>query len=275
METRFKARFVPIGDSADKICGAQGCIDDTIQSTSAADLCIETVDPDGEVEHCHIACMRRWMHSVDGMNARGVLEFDESDATTAEMLRLLQRKQVDVETRRKEDAERAKQMAEDIEKVTAAQFHSLFDDDYEYPGDRVAEHGVPQDTLYTYISSTFVSGYLNYIGIFHALMFERYNKWGDNFQQQILDAMEDDPHCSYGRQGYDDIICLGETENSWWYVWLDRDVSDCCIGRISKEKVEREVLVAMIKKVAAECSKEYGVSGRMFELPPPTGWVTF
>lgn len=36
----------------------------------------------------------------------------------------------------------------------------------------------------------------------------------------------------------DDVIISGESENYYYYVWLDNDVSDCCICKISKAHYE-------------------------------------
>lgn len=55
-------------------------------------------------------------------------------------------------------------------------FKSIFDiflDHEEYPRG-VADRGVSEDTLYCYISNTFLNGFINYVKVVKAVMVERY-----------------------------------------------------------------------------------------------------
>ena len=47
----------------------------------------------------------------------------------------------------------------------AEDFWKLFSDSEDYP-DNLAERGVPQDTLYAYVSNTFLDGLINYTKVF-------------------------------------------------------------------------------------------------------------
>jgi len=117
-------------------------------------------------------------------------------------------------------------------------FWSLFKETEEYPKN-VAERGVPQDTLYKYISHTFLNGLINYVDEREAILIERY-----------------------------DIIIFASSENSWWFFWNDRDGLDCFIGRIDKTRISfdefKELFIKFLDK------ENY----RYFKLPKGGGWIT-
>ncbi len=66
-----------------------------------------------------------------------------------------------------------------------------------------------------------------------------------------------------------DVNLVGETTNDYWIFASNQDVSDCCVGRISKETVS-------ISEVTELAQKWWAPEGCTTEtLPIPTGWITF
>lgn len=131
-------------------------------------------------------------------------------------------------------------------------------DAYEYAGSQVeAFGGIPQDTSYTYISSTFLNGLVNYGKNHHPFLIARYGIsqpgqtmdvidhakgtagtpeecWEKVRQvyQAHADATLDEIHPVFGG---DDWLLFYETSSSYIAMWYDLDCSDCSIDRYSKE----------------------------------------
>jgi hypothetical protein len=162
-----------------------------------------------------------------------------------------------------------------------ANFWEIFEDSEDYPND-IVDRGVPQDTLYSYVSSTFLNGFVNYVKDPKAYLIERYGKFnedktlhtrddGDETDLEKYSAkLKNDFHRNYSTAP-DDIVILAHTAKSYWFFYSDRDCSDCCIGRISRNKfVDYEHYIALFK----ETFKLYEKPVNFIELPKPTGWIT-
>lgn len=157
-------------------------------------------------------------------------------------------------------------------------FFSLFKESIAYP-DNLAETGVPQDTLLSYVSNTFLNGFVNYVDIKHVIMIERYTKFDADKIDRFIEWLNNEPNTKYDNiqktidDVVDDIILFGETDNSCWFFWSDRDCSDCNIGRISSirgfDATEFKDMFINWLKGYKEC-----YSGNYVELPIPKGWIT-
>ena len=172
-------------------------------------------------------------------------------------------------------------------------FFGRFKDDREYPRDELAEEGVPQGMFYSYVSSTYLNGLVNYVRTRWVGVVQRYVNdsdpgrhgdaddpiWDDAFEARCL-ASADCGHPDYSKIP-EDIWLLGETENSWWFFWSDQDSSDCCIGRFAKsdEELTVEQLIVEVKAQAhkTQCDNHYveDPPGKILELPIRNGWASF
>lgn len=129
---------------------------------------------------------------------------------------------------------------------------------YDYPGEEIAQHGgIPQDTAYQFVSSSFLNGLVNYAGIKQAFLVNRYgvDRRGDDDYDGDTDWNEIDsslpmvdqyqlraaqlgsnPHLSkIGTIHSDDVFLFGETPSDYWVFYYDCDCSDCDVARLSKE----------------------------------------
>jgi hypothetical protein len=151
-------------------------------------------------------------------------------------------------------------------------FFDLFDNSYEYP-DNLAETGVPNHTLFEYVSNTYLNGLINYVDPFFVCVISRYKDWSkEKIDFKKWDKIASEYHTDYsGIIQDDDIILLAESDNSYWYFYADGDVSDCEIGRIAKNKISKKKL----KKMLIDFINNDSDLGSYYELPLPKGWVSF
>lgn len=141
-------------------------------------------------------------------------------------------------------------------------FYDLFEENVEYP-QNIAETGVPNNTLFEFVSNTYLNGIVNYTNVFYAVMVDRYEKTSSERKQEIYEALQDMVHTNYSYAD-DDVVLLAETENCFWIFYYDGDVSDCEIGRVDKSLVSKEEFKQLY---LASLHETY------FELPLPRGWV--
>jgi len=163
-------------------------------------------------------------------------------------------------------------------------FYNLFQHIEEYP-DNIAEQGIPNNTLFEFVSSSFLNGFINYTEPFWGCVIERYKVWKDidmdMWKKYLFDPLPPHAHLDYFD---DDVLILSETANCFWFFWFDCDVSDCQIGRIDKSLITkdemRDLLVEWIK------SHDYtdrpldteSVVGNYYELSVKylkRGWISF
>jgi hypothetical protein len=158
-------------------------------------------------------------------------------------------------------------------------FHDLFESGEQYP-ENVADRGVPQNTIYSYISTTFLNGFINYVEIKHVMMIERYTEFNDEKIKKYIEHLKSEYNTDYSGsynteetgKVVDDIILIGETEESIWLFWSDRDCSDSCIGRVAKSE---EITTLLVKESLIRFIGDYDdCSGKYAELPIPRGWIT-
>ena len=149
-------------------------------------------------------------------------------------------------------------------------FFELFDVQMQ-PKD-VVEKGITQDTMVSYISTTFLNGYVNYLNIYKVIMIERYEKLEQIQLETVKADLMVDYHTNYSKAP-DDIILFGETNSSYWFLWSDKDVSDSSIARVSKTKVgKRENFFNLFIEYLNKDTTY--ISGNFIELHQPTGWIT-
>lgn len=155
------------------------------------------------------------------------------------------------------------------------EFNDLFEF-IEYPSDdTIVERGVPQNVMYIYVPYSFINGLCNHIKIKKAYIIERYENWDKiNIEKYIKNLQVFNTDYSVLP---DDEIFLGESENSYWYIWADKDVSDCCIGRcekrISFEKFNELFLKEIFNNKMENTPTENSecITGEFMELPLPKG----
>lgn len=155
-------------------------------------------------------------------------------------------------------------------------FLDYFTESIEYPRN-VAANPIPMNTLWSYISSTFLNGFINYVTIIDAQLLDRYMKMDEYFNNA-----EDGPNQQYhDGTGWvqppdnltkralfdlytnpknrdvpklncfdDDVLILSrcrddgsvDTKGMYMFFWFDQDVSDCGIGRFHTDEPEEVVI---------------------------------
>lgn len=147
-----------------------------------------------------------------------------------------------------------------------------FDDEVEYPKD-IAENPLPLGTLYSYVSSTFLNGFINYVSVIDAFVLHRYTELGKDMTEhlegktyqepagsnkwtkfptaitkgEVIDLMSQPRRLSGTDLNIfdDDVILLARTKtdtNVFYFFWFDCDVSDCMIGRFRTEDSQEIVI---------------------------------
>lgn len=150
-----------------------------------------------------------------------------------------------------------------------------FDDVVEYPKD-VAYNPVPYNVGWTYISATFLNGFINYVNPIACYVVNRYTKENADISERNISVRNDgswekfngtkkeliDLIVSGEKEMYhtdlscfdDDVIILAEIEdernnekglNKFMFFWFDMDVSNCSIGRIKTEDYKEFVIEAL------------------------------
>src|SRR6266545_2290727 len=136
---------------------------------------------------------------------------------------------------------------------------SYFTETVEFPRE-VAHNPLPYGTVWVYISSTFLNGFINYVQPISCFVVDRYTPPDQalenkkfrmskkNAIESIISGKENfshtDLHCLE-----DDIILLAEIEvnekdvlNKFMFFWFDCDVSDCCIGKFETADTKEQVI---------------------------------
>ena len=187
-----------------------------------------------------------------------------------------------------------------------------FSDNVDYPNVLNGEI-LPDGTLWSYVSSTFLNGFINYIRPVKCYLMNRYRDWdevredGDlkchfrspennKWEDKIFKTKEElyqfvikntsglmHTHLDIFN---DDILVLGkvrDTPNKYVFFWFDRDVSDCCIGIFNTEDSE-EVVIDEFRKYAMETgaklqqrylNKVNGCAASELPVEFFQGWVKF
>lgn len=167
---------------------------------------------------------------------------------------------------------------------------------YEYPGDQIQEFGgIPQNTIYEYVSSTFLDGLVNYGTGHRAWLMARY---GLNNEEQSHIRDEDYvpteaeyrafakacTEATHFKPVGDDWLVAYETKESYMFLWYDRDVSDCSIERWSKDMCMQWNIrtlaefaadrIEAFKVNSAERTKHRALANPiLIEAGPVRGWI--
>lgn len=151
-------------------------------------------------------------------------------------------------------------------------FIGYFSEINEYPEDKVF-NPLPMDSLYCYVASTFLDGFINYVTIVKAFVIARYSRWDDVLFHPPQISIKDEDQTNYVLKRFntktlafeaitkpgaifhpkfsyfrDDVMILAKafdktnTEFCWVYFYYDRDTSDCEIGRFKTTDDDKFVI---------------------------------
>lgn len=161
-------------------------------------------------------------------------------------------------------------------------FNDFFDDTIEYPSKQLVDSPLPMNTMYSYVASTFLNGFINYITILQSFVISRYNKWDDvdgwsddsETQNQIFERLLKNPpiHPTLSDFG-DDVLILGVSEsgNTYMFFWYDMDCSDSCIGRFTSDLPTYKVIELFAEYVKElDCNRD---GEKEIPLSYFSGWI--
>lgn len=158
-------------------------------------------------------------------------------------------------------------------------FNEIFKWSEDYP--KISGEILPYGTLYEYISSTFLNGFINYVDIRYAVASNRY--WDDEDVRNFGDWEEfisnmskrTEPHTNLDTYR-SDICCYGlDNHKDFIFFYFDRDVSDCCIGRLEKESTTEELLKQYVINTSLNKAEGYQETPKILQIKKPKGWVSF
>lgn len=170
-----------------------------------------------------------------------------------------------------------------------AKFMDYFSEQEEYPNPPVDM--LPVGKLYSYISTTFLDGWINYVEIKSAFLITRYREHEQNVAAVDKFNEGGEFHTCLGKQLDDDVLILARAKSRdpfdidtdgcgphWWFFWFDRDCSDSCIGRFETTDAEATIIERFTAH-AHDCSRGMGYehSGHpALELKPDAfrGWIS-
>lgn len=178
-------------------------------------------------------------------------------------------------------------------------FLNYFNETIEYPSN-VIVNPIPLGELWTYISTTFLNGFINYCKIHKIYLLDRYTdqnelienvnymeekgitKWKkfNGTKKELLNLVLNDKAFFFHTDLYcfkDDIIILGKADkNVWIYFWFDSDSSDCCIGKFYTKDQDSEV-EHKLHQYLLELKKDQKYVKNFYELPNrfALGWIKF
>ena len=152
-----------------------------------------------------------------------------------------------------------------------------FTDDVEFPKE-IVHNPIPYGTSWTFVSSTFLNGFINYVKPISCFVLDRYTapnkditdrnvgvfpkgkyleweKWSGTKRDlinAIISGEKEMYHTDLNCFG-DDIIVLAEIETEYEdnigryiFFWFDCDVSDCSIGRFETTDCKAEVMQSVV-----------------------------
>lgn len=172
---------------------------------------------------------------------------------------------------------------------------------------------LPDGTLWSYVSSTFLNGFINYAQPIKCYLMNRHRDWNEErenddlklqhrppMENKLVDRVFKTKEEAYqfvlkNPTGYfhskldvfnDDILVLGkvkDTPNKYIFFWFDLDVSDCCIGVFTTEDTEETVVNefrSYVQEISAKLQRDYlrktdGCSAAELPLGIFQGWVKF
>jgi hypothetical protein len=147
-----------------------------------------------------------------------------------------------------------------------------FEDNIEYPKN-IADNPIPYGEVWTYVSSTFLNGFINYVKPIGCYVVNRYTEETEDISDREVSICDKgkfgnwhkfsgtkkgliDLIVSEEKEVYhtrlncfaDDIIILAkietesDEENKYIFFWFDSDVSDCSIGKFKTNDSQEEIL---------------------------------
>lgn len=151
-----------------------------------------------------------------------------------------------------------------------------FEDNIEYPSE-VVHNPLPYGTVWSYISSTFLNGFVNYVKPISCFVLDRYtaddeeigdrnltvcnkgefgkwHKWNGTKRELITAICSGDKEMCHTDMSCfgDDITILAEVETDiedgkgrYMFFWFDNDVSDCSIGKFKTDDSKEQVVQSM------------------------------
>jgi len=186
-----------------------------------------------------------------------------------------------------------------------------FDDSIDYPGG-VVHNPIPYGTVWNYISSTFLNGFINYAEPIAVFLIDRYTADDEDLSDREISYHDKDDFPNWkkfegtkaqlrddiisGEKEFfhtnlscfgDDIVILGDIgKGDFVFFYFDMDVSDCSIGKFETDDKKEDVIQSIINwlEEEKENNKEYEIKPNLdsgiinyHQLPLSfiKGWVKF
>ena len=156
-------------------------------------------------------------------------------------------------------------------------FNGYLHDVYEYP--QPAIQSFLPGTLFTYISTTFLNGWINYTGdVVRAYLIERYVEENDEPNEVTLAQWHAQPpfHAELGKLGDDVLLLTKDEAGRWWLYWFDQDVSDSQIGILDTQDDLDATVIAAFDEYVLERQNRIKREGKALLIDPKSirGWVS-
>lgn len=155
-----------------------------------------------------------------------------------------------------------------------------FNESIFYPGTLILNEGLKENILYEYVSSDFINVLVNFKDkITACAMIDRYSEESDDDDisweekcSNVDKVLESEYHSNFQGCNFNDIILLTEVDKYYVFYYSDRDVSDCMVGKISKENIEseKEIIDAFYNFASKDGKRKY----KRIEPEKLTGWLT-
>jgi hypothetical protein len=158
----------------------------------------------------------------------------------------------------------------------------LFETTIDHP-ENLIETGVPDNTLYNYVTDSYLNGLINLTDPIFGCVIERYEDWNKLDKTKWKIELKKEMHPKLSVFG-DDVIILSESYNFYWFFWYDCDNSDCSIGKIHKLIVPKKDYILSLERYIKSfpyVERDEDVEtivGNYFELPLEylkRGWIKF
>lgn len=153
------------------------------------------------------------------------------------------------------------------------------DEEYEYPSNEQLIHGIQPGVLFSYVASTYLQGFINYVDIISAVLIHRYSETTEAFneitariEKQAKEHIE--PHTFLSNYD-DDMLILGKTKDMYVVFWVDKDCSDCNIGGLALDTFDSENDAISALYAEAEHLIERGDVRGYYKIPTEffSGWI--
>ena len=183
-----------------------------------------------------------------------------------------------------------------------------FDDSVDYPRE-VAHNTLPYGTVWSYISATFLNGFVNYVKPISVFVLDKYTMQDENISDRdvnifdkgkfgnwhkwegtkggLIEAIKSGEKETYHTQLNwfgDDTILLSEIETDekdgkgrYMFFWFDLDVSGCCIGKFETTDAKEQVVQSVVNWLE-DCKLEDDNEIKNYTEIPISflgGWISF